>query len=70
MRTDPAHCLVIEDALAGLESGRAAGARTVALPDARWLDVAQFAGKADFQINDLSELVPLVKTVATRRRVI
>ncbi len=58
---DPANCLVIEDALAGLESGRAAGARTVALPDARWLDVAQFEGKSDFKIEQLSELVPLVK---------
>ena len=61
VRTDAADCLVIEDALAGLESGRAAGARTVALPDARWHDVAQFAGRADFQIAELSELVPLVK---------
>ena len=59
--TKPANCLVIEDALAGLESGRAAGARTVALPDPRWMEVAQFAGKADFQIGELSELVPLVK---------
>ncbi len=61
VQTDPAHCLVIEDALAGLESGRAAGARTVALPDARWLDVVQFEGKSDFKIEQLSELVPLVK---------
>ena len=61
VQTDPANCLVIEDALAGLESGRAAGARTVALPDPRWLDVAQFEGKSDFKIEELSELVPLVK---------
>lgn len=61
VQTDPKNCLVIEDALAGLEAGRAAGARTVALPDARWLDVAQFEGKSDFAIEELSELVPLVQ---------
>ena len=60
-QTDPKNCLVIEDALAGLEAGRAAGARTVALPDARWHDVAQFAGQSDFSIAELSELVPLAK---------
>ena len=63
--TEPAHCLVIEDALAGLESGRAAGARTVALPDPRWHDVALFAGQADFQIEELSELVPLVRELVS-----
>ena len=61
VQTAPAQCLVIEDALSGLESGRAAGARTVALPDPRWHDVALFAGKADFQIEELSELVPLAQ---------
>ena len=61
VQTAPADCLVIEDALAGLQSGRAAGARTVALPDPRWHDVALFSGKADFQIEQLSELVPLAK---------
>ena len=61
VNTAPKNCLVIEDALAGLESGRAAGARTVALPDPRWHDVAQFEGKSDFSIEELSELVPLAK---------
>lgn len=57
----PANCLVIEDALSGLQAGRAAGARTVAIPDPRWLDPAQFAGKCDFQIENLSELLPLLE---------
>ncbi len=56
----PANCLVVEDALAGLESGRSAGCQTVAIPDARWLDPKEFEGKADFQIGDLRELVGLV----------
>ena len=57
----PTNCLVIEDALSGLQAGRAAGARTVALPDARWLDPAQFAGQSDFLIDYLGELPPLVE---------
>ena len=57
----PANCLVVEDALSGLQAGRAAGARTVAIPDPRWLDVAQFAGRADFQIDKLTQLPPLVE---------
>ena len=61
VQTDPKNCLVIEDALAGLEAGRAAGARTVALPDPRWHDVAQFEGRSDFTIGELSELVKLVE---------
>ena len=61
VQTAPANCLVIEDALAGLEAGNAAGALTVALPDPRWHDVETFAGRATFQIRELSELVALVK---------
>ena len=66
VQTEPKNCLVIEDALAGLESGRAAGARTVALPDARWHDVAQFEGRSDFSIENLSELVPLAKRLMAK----
>ena len=61
VQTEPKNCLVIEDALVGLQAGRAAGARTVALPDARWVDVTQFEGRSDYTIENLSELVPLVK---------
>ena len=57
----PQSCLVIEDALSGLQAGRAAGARTVAIPDARWLDPAQFAGRCDHLIENLGELMPLVE---------
>ena len=67
VRTPPQNCLVIEDALVGLQAGRAAGARTVALPDARWLDPALFAGQADFQIQSLDELVPLAQQLMSER---
>ena len=56
----PENCLVVEDALAGLQSGRSAGCQTVAIPDPRWMDVKEFAGKADFQIEKLRELMALV----------
>lgn len=56
---EPARCLVVEDALSGLQAGRAAGARTVAIPDARWLNPALFAGAADYQVDCLGEVVPL-----------
>ena len=59
----PANCLVIEDALVGLQAGRAAGARTVALPDARWLDPQLFVGQSDFLIENLPALVPLVESL-------
>ena len=60
VNTAPGQCLVVEDALAGLQAGRSAGCRTVAIPDARWLDPKEFAGKADFQIENLRELLGIV----------
>lgn len=60
---DPRDCLVIEDALSGLQAGRGAGAHTVAIPDPRWLDPAQFEGKADFQVQQLTEVPALVRSL-------
>lgn len=60
-------CLVVEDALAGLEAGRSAGARTIAIPDARWLDVALFEGQADFIVSDLRATLPLVRSLLEER---
>ena len=56
----PENCLVVEDALAGLQAGRSAGCQTVAIPDPRWLDPKEFEGKADFEIQKLRELIALV----------
>jgi len=56
----PRESLVVEDALAGLQAGRAAGARTVAIPDERWGDPAQFVGAADFIVADLPAVLPLI----------
>ncbi|MBW3637276.1 MAG: HAD family phosphatase [Armatimonadetes bacterium] len=60
---DAKNCFVIEDALAGLQAGRATGATTVAIPDARWLDPKLFEGQADHIVGELSEIVPLVRSM-------
>ncbi|RYX86099.1 HAD family phosphatase [bacterium] len=60
VNTDPGQCIVVEDALAGLQAGRSAGCRTVAIPDPRWLDPKEFEGKADFHIENISELLGIV----------
>lgn len=63
---EPKDCLVVEDALAGLQAGRGAGCQTVAIPDARWIDVTRFEGEADFLIENLRELGPLVRELRHR----
>ena len=56
----PANCLVVEDALAGVQAGKSAAMRVAAIPDARWIDPQLFIGKADYFLNDLAELTGLV----------
>lgn len=63
---DAKNCIVVEDALAGLEAGRGAGATTIAIPDARWMDVALFEGQADFITADLRAMVLLVRSLLKR----
>lgn len=53
---EPQQCLVVEDALAGLQAGRAAGMTTVAIPDARWVDVSLFPDRAEGVLDDLVQL--------------
>lgn len=53
---DPARCVVIEDAPAGLRAGRAAGMATVALATTHRADELE----ADLVVRDLSELSVLV----------
>jgi mannitol-1-/sugar-/sorbitol-6-phosphatase len=50
---DPAHCLVLEDAPAGIAAGRAAGAKVLAL---RTTHAEEDLGQADAIIGDLGEL--------------
>lgn len=62
--TDPAHCLVVEDALAGITAGRDAGARVAAIPDPRFVSIEDYVGKADHILNHLGELPALLETLA------
>jgi len=57
----PPYCLVVEDALSGLQAGRGAGCATVAIPDARWLDPQLFEGKSDYRIGKIGELRGLIE---------
>jgi HAD superfamily hydrolase (TIGR01509 family) len=59
--TEPARCLVVEDALAGVAAGKSAGARVAAIPDTRFVAVADYIGQADYILNDLGELPGLLK---------
>lgn len=52
---DPARCLVVEDAPAGLRSGRSAGAATLAVTTTSTHD--EVAPLADLVVTDLSEVV-------------
>lgn len=55
---DPAECVVIEDALAGVQAARAAGMRVIAMPDAH-VDRARYAA-ADVIAASLDEVARLI----------
>jgi beta-phosphoglucomutase-like phosphatase (HAD superfamily) len=52
---DPSQCLVFEDALSGVRSGKAAGCRVVAVPDSRFSpeEKAAFVKEADVVLDSL-----------------
>jgi pseudouridine-5'-monophosphatase len=54
MQADPAHCLVIEDAPAGVEAARAAGMFAVAVPDPH-MDTKAYSSAHQI-LNNLDEL--------------
>lgn len=57
----PEKCLVVEDALAGVQAGKSAGAIVAAIPDPRFMDVTLYPGKCDYILNRLGELPELVQ---------
>jgi len=56
----PEYCLVVEDALSGIQAGKSAGMTVVAIPDARFVDARDYAGKADYLITRVGELPDFV----------
>jgi len=59
----PEHCLVVEDALAGVQAGKSAGMRVAAIPDAQFVNPEDYRGKADFILNDLGELPSIIENL-------
>ena len=57
MGVDPTECLVFEDALSGVRSGKSAGCQVVAIPDPRFTveEKQSFLTEADIVIDDLSQ---------------
>ena len=58
----PEACLVIEDALSGIAAAKAAKMRVAAIPDLRFVDRRDYAGKADYVLRNLSEVPALVRS--------
>jgi len=54
----PSDCVVLEDALAGVEAGKAAGMRVIAVPE---YPDARFAALADAVVTDLNEARELLR---------
>jgi|ERR1043166_2335790 len=59
----PAECLVIEDSLSGIAAAKAANMPVAAIPDRRFVDPREYDKKADYVLNDLSEIPSLVRRV-------
>lgn len=64
LKLSPNDCLVIEDALSGIASAKAAGMRVVAIPDTRFVDPAPYRGAADYFQSSLNELPKLIDGLA------
>jgi mannitol-1-/sugar-/sorbitol-6-/2-deoxyglucose-6-phosphatase len=58
LKTDPRHCLVIEDSVNGVLAGKAAGMTVIAIPDAEHRNDKRFE-VADFRLTNLSDVIKL-----------
>jgi HAD superfamily hydrolase (TIGR01509 family) len=57
----PDECLVIEDSLSGIAAAKAARMCVAAIPDRRFVDPREYEKQADYFLNDLSEVLELVR---------
>jgi HAD superfamily hydrolase (TIGR01509 family) len=60
LAVDPEGCLVVEDALSGIAAAKAANMRVAAIPDRRFVDPREYEKRADYVVEDLSEIPALV----------
>ena len=56
-------CLAIEDALSGIAAAKAAKMRVAAIPDTRFVDPSDYKKEADYVLNSLKEIPPLIRRV-------
>ena len=61
LNATPENCLVVEDALAGVQAGKSAQMHVAAIPDAHFVNVADYVGFADHVLENLGELPALVE---------
>jgi HAD superfamily hydrolase (TIGR01509 family) len=54
-------CLVIEDALSGVDAAKAANMRVAAIPDTRFVDAREYEKEADYVLGSLSEIPALIR---------
>ena len=57
----PDTCLVIEDALSGIASAKAAQMRVAAIPDTRFVDAAEYEKEADYVLASLADIPALLR---------
>lgn len=57
-------CLVIEDSLSGIAAAKAAKMRVAAIPDRRFVDPREYEREADYLLDSLKEIPPLLSKVA------
>lgn len=63
----PEACVCLEDSGHGIDAGKAAGMRVIAVPDARFMPKAEALARADAVVTSLSEVTPELLTGAYSR---
>jgi HAD superfamily hydrolase (TIGR01509 family) len=61
-------CLVVEDALPGVDAARAAKMRVAAIPDRRFVDSAEYTKKADYVLDGLKELPAMLRKLMSAKQ--
>jgi HAD superfamily hydrolase (TIGR01509 family) len=68
LEAQPSQCLVVEDALAGVQAGKSAGMTVAAIPDPHFADARDYEGKADFILTRLNEVLRVLDELQASRQ--